>query len=60
MPTGTGKTYLSALDALQYSKTHSKDKILFVAHRLEILSQSKSAYADVLGNEKFGFLMRYS
>lgn len=56
MPTGTGKTYLSALDALQYSKTHSKAKILFVAHRLEILSQSKSAYADVLGNEKFGFL----
>lgn len=56
MPTGTGKTYLSALDALQYNKDHPNAKFLFVVHRLEILSQSKAAYSDVWGKVKLGFL----
>lgn len=56
MPTGTGKTYLSALDALQYNKDHPNAKFLFVVHRLEILSQSRAAYSDVWGKVKFGFL----
>ena len=56
MPTGTGKTYLSALDALQYNNKNPDAKILFVVHRLEILSQSKEAYRDVWGDVKTGFL----
>ena len=39
LPTGTGKTILSAIDLMQIGK-----KILFIAHRLDILAQSIDAY----------------
>jgi superfamily II DNA or RNA helicase len=51
LPTGTGKTYLSAFDSLNV-----KGKILFIVHRLDILSQSKEAFEKVYPNEKIGLL----
>lgn len=47
--TGTGKTYASAFavrDALKQSK-----KILFLAHRTQILEQAKKSYEKVFGKE---------
>ena len=44
--TGTGKTYLSALDVRQ---TKPK-KVLFVAHRKRILKASEKSYRRVLGD----------
>ncbi len=51
MPTGTGKTILSALDA----KRHG-GRVLFLVHRLDILTQSIDAYKAVWGNLKEGLL----
>lgn len=56
MPTGTGKTYLSAMDALSYHIENPNAKFLFVVHRLDILTQSKIAFEDVWTNEKLGLL----
>lgn len=51
--TGSGKTYLSALDV----ERQRPQKILFVAHRQRILSASLSSYERVLGNAyQYGFL----
>lgn len=51
LPTGTGKTILSAMDA----KRHG-GRVLFLVHRLDILSQSIDAYRKVWGNLKDGIL----
>ena len=51
LPTGTGKTFLSAWDASKVS-----GKILFVVHRLEILRQSKETFEKIFPNESFGLL----
>jgi len=51
MPTGTGKTILSALDA----KRHG-GRVLFLVHRLDILSQSIDAYRKVWGKLNEGLL----
>ncbi len=51
LPTGTGKTYLSAFDTL-----HTKGRILFVVHRLDILSQSKEAFEKIYPKDKLGLL----
>lgn len=51
MPTGTGKTILSALDA----KRHG-GKVLFLVHRLDILAQSIQAYRKVWGTLREGLL----
>ncbi|MBG9798178.1 DUF3427 domain-containing protein [Brevibacillus laterosporus] len=46
--TGTGKTYLSAFDAVQMgAKT-----VLFLAHRDELLENAKKTFAAVLGSEE--------
>ena len=51
--TGTGKTYLSALDI---DRTKPK-RVLFIAHRQRILSASAVSYQKVLGNRySYGFL----
>lgn len=44
--TGTGKTYLSALDVLQAEPS----KVLFIAHRKRILEASKRSFMRVLGS----------
>lgn len=51
MPTGSGKTILSALDA----KRHG-GRVLFLVHRLDILSQSMDAYRKVWGKLNEGLL----
>jgi superfamily II DNA or RNA helicase len=51
MPTGTGKTILSALDACRVP-----GKVLFLVHRLDILSQSVDAYRMVWPTMKPGHL----
>jgi len=47
--TGVGKTYLSAFDSRGYRK------VLYVAHREEILRQAASTFAAVRPNAKIGF-----
>jgi superfamily II DNA or RNA helicase len=51
LPTGTGKTFLSAIDS-----TKTTGKILFIVHRLDILNQSKEAFEKIYPNELFGLL----
>lgn len=51
LPTGTGKTFLSAFDSLKV-----QGKILFLVHRLDILSQSKEAFEKIYPNAKLGLL----
>ncbi len=46
--TGTGKTYLSAFDVLQYQP----DKFLFVIHRENIARKAMESFEKVLGNTK--------
>ena len=50
LATGLGKTFLSALDAKQFRA----DKLLFVAHREEILKQSLNSYKRVMPNKTSG------
>lgn len=51
LPTGTGKTFLSAFDTKNVS-----GRILFIVHRLDILSQSKEAYEKIYPKDKLGLL----
>ena len=53
--TGTGKTVVSAFDYRRFrdANPHS-NRILFVAHREEILKQSLSTYRSVLCDANFG------
>lgn len=51
LPTGTGKTFLSAFDTKKVA-----GKILFIVHRLDILSQSKEAFEKVYPKETLGLL----
>lgn len=53
LATGMGKTYLAAFDAAQFDAT----KVLFVAHREEILLQAETSFLKILPNKKVG---RYS
>lgn len=53
--TGTGKTIVAALDYRRMRATHPK--LLFVAHREEILVQSRNAFAAVLRQGSFGELL---
>lgn len=46
--TGTGKTYLSAFDVRAYNPR----KVLFIAHREQILKQAKESYSKVLPRSK--------
>ena len=56
--TGTGKTIISAFDYKDFCKENPKDtnRLLFIAHREEILKQSLSAFRGVLKNQNFGEL----
>jgi superfamily II DNA or RNA helicase len=52
-PTGTGKTWVSAFD---YKRLRAAgfERLLFVAHRDEILRQSQEVYRVVLADPEFG------
>lgn len=57
--TGTGKTVISAFDYRRYCQqvNHGKPvRLLFVAHREEILKQSIDCFRGVLHDENFGEL----
>ncbi|GHC38042.1 DUF3427 domain-containing protein [Streptomyces cinnamoneus] len=56
--TGTGKTVMAALDYRALKRKHpGRDlKLLFVAHRQEILKQSLRTYREVLDDANFGEL----
>lgn len=56
--TGTGKTIVAALDykRLAVAATKEYPSLLFVAHRKEILEQSRRTYCEVLGDSNFGEL----
>jgi superfamily II DNA or RNA helicase len=47
--TGIGKTYLSAFDCVSY------DKILFLAHREELIKQAAKSFKNVHKNKSIGF-----
>lgn len=55
--TGTGKTIIAALDYKRLYEAAGRDlKLLFVAHRQEILKQSMRTYRDVMQDGAFGEL----
>lgn len=54
--TGTGKTVISAFDYRRFTNKEKSHKLLFVAHRKEILEQSIKTYRSVLNDSNFGEL----
>ena len=54
--TGTGKTVIAALDYRRLCSEQAQPRLLFVAHRREILEQSLRTYREVLADETFGEL----
>ncbi|MBR4908673.1 MAG: DUF3427 domain-containing protein [Acidaminococcaceae bacterium] len=56
--TGTGKTVIAAFDYKRFCKQNpgQANKLLFIAHREEILSQSLSCFRGILEDENFGDL----
>jgi hypothetical protein len=51
LATGLGKTWLSAFDSVDF------ERVLFVAHREEILRQARRTYREVLCDHGFGELL---
>lgn len=49
IPTGVGKTILAAFDSKEYRR------VLFVAHREEILTQAETAFKRVRGDGTYGY-----
>lgn len=47
--TGVGKTYLAAFDSMDY------ERVLFVAHREEILKQAAVSFKNVRNSDDYGF-----
>lgn len=54
--TGTGKTVISAFDFKEYYKENPNCKLLFLAHRKEILMQSIMTFRWILKEQNFGDL----
>lgn len=52
--TGTGKTMVAAFDFLRLYRENPEIKLLFLAHREEILKQSCQTYRAVLKDNNFG------
>jgi superfamily II DNA or RNA helicase len=57
--TGTGKTVIAAFDYRDFCRTNPKkpNKLLFVAHRKEILGQSLACFRGILKDLNFGSMM---
>lgn len=55
--TGTGKTVVSAFDYQRLREDWGKARLLFVAHRQEILDQALLTFRNVLRDGSFGELM---
>jgi len=54
--TGTGKTVISGFDFKNFLKFNPSAKLLFVAHRKEILQQAQTTFQGILKNNNFGEL----
>lgn len=54
--TGTGKTVISAFDYKNFKQNHKSAKLLFIAHRKEILIQSRATFQGILKDNNFGEL----
>jgi len=54
--TGTGKTVISAFDYKKFIQKNPSAKVLFVAHRKEILQQAQATFQGILKNQNFGEL----
>lgn len=54
--TGTGKTVISAFDFKRFRSQQPNAKLLFVAHRKEILQQALATFQGVLRDNNFGEL----
>mgnify|MGYP000370703851 FL=1 len=54
--TGTGKTVMAALDYAHLRRVLPRARLLFVAHRKEILEQARATYRIALGDAAFGEL----
>lgn len=54
--TGTGKTVISAFDFRRLNRSKPGAKLLYVAHREEILKQARATFRGVLKDPSFGEL----
>lgn len=54
--TGTGKTVISAFDYKRFNQKNHSAKLLFVAHRKEILQQAQVTFQGILRDNNFGEL----
>ena len=52
--TGTGKTVMAASDYKAFADSHERARLLFIAHREEILRQSLHTFRQVLCDYNFG------
>jgi DNA or RNA helicases of superfamily II len=52
--TGTGKTVMAAIDYARLRETLPRDRLLFVAHRSEILQQSCAVFRHAMRDLSFG------
>jgi len=56
--TGTGKTVIAAFDFKRFFEQRGKQaRLLFVAHRQEILQQAQATFSNVLRDQTFGELL---
>jgi superfamily II DNA or RNA helicase len=55
--TGTGKTMIAAFDYKRFLTENPTAKLLFIAHRIEILKQSLHTFRNVLKDQNFGELL---
>jgi len=56
--TGTGKTVMAGFDYARFRREHPSDsRLLFVAHRKEILTQARDCFRTVLRDQNFGGLL---
>lgn len=54
--TGTGKTVISAFDYKEFARKNFRARLLFIAHRKEILTQAQAAFRGILKESNFGEL----
>ena len=54
--TGTGKTVMAAIDYVRLRSSLPRARLLFVAHRQEILEQSRATFRHALRDASFGEL----
>jgi superfamily II DNA or RNA helicase/HKD family nuclease len=56
-PTGTGKTLIAAFDYARQPFSGRRPRLLFLAHREELLRQGRDRFRHVLRDESFGDLL---